>query len=67
MGKKMELVINQKLFTKNGIETKWTYLGEVEIRKYGNTYRRIISVECIWVGRTGERYRQSERFSIGWR
>lgn len=46
MGKSMELITNQKLFTKNGLETKWTYLNDVEIRKYGNTYRRIILVKC---------------------
>lgn len=46
MGKKIELTPNQKLFTTKGIETKWTYLKEVEIRKYGKTNRRIIEVQC---------------------
>lgn len=46
MGKKKELIPNQKLITNDGFITKWTYLKEVEIRKYGKTYRRIIEVQC---------------------
>ena len=53
MGKRMELTPNQKLFTSKGIKTSWTYIGEVEIRKYGKTYRRIIEVMCE-CGRTKE-------------
>ena len=46
MGKRIELTANQKLVTKKGVETKWTYLKDVEIRMYGKTYRRIILVRC---------------------
>lgn len=53
MGKRIELIPNQKLFTKKGEETKFSYLGEVEIKKYGKTYRRIILVQCE-CGRTKE-------------
>lgn len=46
MGKRLELTPNQKLFTKKGIETKWTYLHDVEYKRYGKTIRRIVKVQC---------------------
>jgi hypothetical protein len=46
MGKRIELTPNQKLVTTKGIETKWTYLYDVELKRYGNTVRRIIKVQC---------------------
>jgi hypothetical protein len=46
MGKRIELTPNQKLFTTKGIETKWTYLHDVELKRYGKTVRRIIKVQC---------------------
>ncbi len=46
MGKRIELIPNQKLFTTKGVETKWVYLRDIEIKKYGKTYRRIIEVQC---------------------
>lgn len=46
MGKKTELTPNQKLITSKGVETKWTYLNDVEMKRYGKTVRRIINVQC---------------------
>jgi len=46
MGKRIELKPNQKLFTKKGEETKWIYVNDVEMKRYGNTVRRIIKVRC---------------------
>ncbi len=46
MGKRIELQPNQKLVTTKGVETKWTYLNDVELKRYGKTVRRIINVQC---------------------
>jgi len=46
MKKSHSLTLNQKLFTNKGIETKWTYIRDVEYKKYGKTIRRIIEVKC---------------------
>jgi hypothetical protein len=53
MGKRIELTPNQKLFTSKGVETKWTYLNDVELRRYGKSVRRIVNVQCE-CGRTKE-------------
>lgn len=53
MGKRIELKAGQKLFTQKGIETKFSFVKDIEIRKYGKTFRRIIEVICE-CGRTKE-------------
>ena len=40
------LVPNQKIFTTKGEETSWSFLHDVEYKKYGKTVRRIIKVKC---------------------
>lgn len=46
MGRNHKLTKNQKLFTSKGIETKWSFIRDVEYKKYGKTTRRIIEVKC---------------------
>jgi hypothetical protein len=53
MGKRLELIPNQRLITSKGIETSFIFLSDVELKRYGRTVRRIIKVQCN-CGRTKE-------------
>ncbi len=44
--RRLILETNQKIITKKGIETKWTFLCDVEYKQYGKTIRRIVKVQC---------------------
>lgn len=40
------LTPNQRLTTKKGILSKWTYLRDIEYKKYGKSIKRIVEVRC---------------------